>query len=477
MCGHCPARGRARKLRHMVEGHSSREGNREGNREAHREGTGAGMAMERFGARWMGLLAATLIALYLCWLMVQPFVEVLLWATVLVIIFYPVHVLILRRVGRPSAAALLSCLLVVVVILGPLTLITIAIANESVGAADALHAGVSKFLDPGSRVRQFADRWVDVSDFTGDQWKKALVEWAQERGGNLAGQTFAFLGKVLGAAFKIFLVIVAMYYLFRDAERVKAAAHDVLPLEWEQSHAIFERTREVINASIYGVLVIAAIQGTLGGLAFWFLGLSSPLMWGAVMFLLSMIPVIGSTIVWIPTAVYLLVTGHVFKGVFLVCWGVLVIAMMDNLLRPRLVGRRTRLHELIVFFSVLGGLTVFNALGLVIGPVVVAITLALLDVFRRAHRPAAVTVTVTEVAPTPLPLVSHHVHLSREENGRGGEREGDAQDDVEEPQDRRVERLDVEQVNHQRDEREDVRDQPRPLAEDRPGGHARQDNP
>ena len=98
----------------MVEGHTSREGNREG----HREGTGAGMAMVRFGARWMGLLAATLIALYLCWLMVQPFVEVLLWATVLVIIFYPVHVLILRRVGRPSAAALLSCLLVVVVILG-----------------------------------------------------------------------------------------------------------------------------------------------------------------------------------------------------------------------------------------------------------------------------------------------------------------------------------------------------------------------
>jgi predicted PurR-regulated permease PerM len=160
----------------------------------------------------------------------------------------------------------------VVVILGPLTLITIAIANESVGAADALHAGVSKFPRPRVARPPIRRRWVDVSDFTRRAVEEGLVEWAQERGGHLAGQTFAFSGKVLGAAFKIFLVIVAMYYLFRDAERVRPRPYDVLPLEWEQSHAIFERTREVINASIYGVLVIAAIQGTLGGLAFWFWG-------------------------------------------------------------------------------------------------------------------------------------------------------------------------------------------------------------
>ena len=424
-------------------------------------GGGGGSSLERFGARWIGLLAATVIALYLCWLMVLPFIEVLLWAAVLTIIFYPIHLRIRARVGSPSVAALLSCLFVAVVIIGPLTLITIAVANEAVGAADAFHAAVSKLLDPASRVRQFLDRWVDVSDFTGNQWKTAVVAWVQERGGNLAGQTFTFLGKVLGVAFKIFLTVVAMYYLFRDAERVRAAAHDVLPLEWEQSHAIFERTREVINASIYGVLVIAAIQGSLGGLAFWFLGLPSPLMWGAIMFLLSMIPVVGSTIVWVPTSIYLMATGPWFKGPFLVVWGVFAIGMMDNLLRPKLVGRRTRLHELIVFFSVLGGLQVFGVLGLVVGPVVVAITLARVDVFRQAQHPAG------PVEP---------VGVLRRENGQGDAPGPDAQRQVEPEEDRGVKRLDVEEVIDKAPEGDPVHDEPGPAAEQAAGAHARQDH-
>jgi predicted PurR-regulated permease PerM len=380
--------------------------------------------MRRFGARWIGLLAATLIALYLCWRMIEPFVEVMLWSTVLVIVFYPIHRRILDRIGRPSPAALLSCLFVGVVILGPLTLITIAIATEAVGAADTLHSSVVHVLEPGSRVRQFVDRWVDVSEFTGEQWRTSLVEWVQERGGTIAGQTAQIAGRVLRALVQIVLVVFTMYYLFRDGERVKRALHEVLPLEWEQSHAIFVRTHEVISASVYGVVVIAAIQGTLGGLTFWALRLPSPLMWGAVMVLLSIIPVVGSTIVWVPTAIYLILTGSWIRGIILVAVGTGVIAMVDNLLRPRLVGGRTRLHELLVFFSVLGGLQVFGILGIVVGPVVVAITLALLDVFRQVQRPAAITVAeptlieeqaaLRDVPPEPAPHESHPKEVQRD---------------------------------------------------------------
>jgi len=142
------------------------------------------------------------------------------------------------------------------------------------------------------------------------------------------------------------------------------------------------------------VLVISAIQGILGGIAFAFLGLPSPVMWGVVMFLFSMIPMAGAAIVWAPAAIYLFATGNIAKGVILVIWGGGVIGMIDNLLRPRLVGERTRLHELVVFFSVLGGLQVFGVLGLVVGPVVVAIGLSLLEVFKRlewgtSHSPAS----------------------------------------------------------------------------------------
>src|SRR4051794_5934150 len=346
-------------------------------------------ALPRFGARWIALLAATLIAIYLCWLMIAQFVEVLLWAAVLVVVFYPVHEYILRRVRSPNLAALLSCVLVAVTILGPLTLVTLAIVNQAPGAFDNVQAGIDKLLDPNNRVHQYVDRWIDLDEMKSGEWKKDLVKAVQSSGGSIAGQTLTVVGRVLLAVTKIVFVAFTMYYFFRDGERIRAALIDVLPLEHEQSEQIFSHTREVIAASVNGVVVIAAVQGTLGGIAFAILGIPSPLLWGAVMFITSMIPLGGSALVWAPAALYLLLDGHWIKALELVLWGALVIGMLDNVLRPKLVGNRTRLHELLVFFSVIGGLVVFGPLGLVVGPVVVAITLGLLDVFRQVQRPPA----------------------------------------------------------------------------------------
>jgi predicted PurR-regulated permease PerM len=182
---------------------------------------------------------------------------------------------------------------------------------------------------------------------------------------------------------EIFFVIFTMYYLFRDGNKIVSALPDVLPLERAQSEKIFARTREVISASVYGVLVIASIQGALGGLMFWILGLPSPLVWGVVMTLLSMIPMVGAFVIWVPAAIFLALSGCWVKAIILTAWGALVIGTVDNFLRPKLVGEKTKLHELFIFFSVLGGLKVFGILGIVLGPVVLAITLALLDVFRQ----------------------------------------------------------------------------------------------
>ncbi len=352
----------------------------------------AARALPRFGARWIALLAATLIAIYLCWLIVAQFVEVLLWAGVLVVVFYPVHEYIVRRVRSRNLAALLSCLLVAVTILGPLTLVTIAVVNQAPSAVDNVQAGIDKLLDPNNRVHQYVDRWIDLDEMKSGEWKKDLVKAVQSSGGSIAGQTLTVVGRVLVVATKIVIMVFTMYYFFRDGERIRAALIDVLPLEHEQSEQIFSHTREVIAASVNGVVVIAAVQGALGGIAFAILGIPSPLLWGAVMFITSMIPLGGSALVWGPAALFLLVNGHWIKALLLVLWGALVIGMLDNVLRPKLVGNRTRLHELLVFFSVIGGLTVFGPLGLVVGPVVVAITLGLLDVFRQVQRPPAVTI-------------------------------------------------------------------------------------
>ena len=350
------------------------------------------MRGRRIQARWIALLVATAIALYLCWLMLRPFVGVLTWAAVLVIVFYPVYERLLERTKRPAMSAVLACLLVVAMILAPITFLTVAVINELAGVTQNLQANVASLLDPNSPMTGPVLRWIgqyiDVEQLRSQQF---VLDHLKGMSGTIVGRTLGIVGGALGILIEIFFVIFTMYYLFRDGQRITRALPDVLPLEREQSERIFARTRDVISASVYGVLVVAAIQGALGGLAFWALGIPSAIVWAVVMTLLSMIPMAGAFIVWIPAAIFLAVTGHWIKAVLLTVWGALVIGTIDNFLRPKLVGGKAKLHELFIFFSVLGGLQVFGVVGVVLGPVVLAITIALLDVFRQVDHVAVET--------------------------------------------------------------------------------------
>ncbi|MCM3871100.1 MAG: AI-2E family transporter [Pyrinomonadaceae bacterium] len=347
------------------------------------------MAQPKSKVRWWMLLAVTAIALYLCWLMLQPFVAVLAWATVLVIVFYPIHQRLLKRLKKPSLSALLSCLLVILTILVPVVLVTIAVLNQLSGAMNSLQSLIVYLLDPSSpytgRVLGWASQYVDIEQLRSGQY---IFDRLKGVSGQVAGRTLGVIGGLIGAIVQMFFVIFTMYYLFRDGDKIFATVRDALPLEEAQATAIMARTRDVIGASVYGVLAIAVVQGALGGLAFWVLGVPSAIVWGVVMVFLSMIPMLGAFLVWVPAAAYLALTGHPLKALFMVLWGTLVIGMADNFLRPKLVGERTKLHELLIFFAVLGGLQVFGVLGIVLGPVVLAITLALVEVFRAADREA-----------------------------------------------------------------------------------------
>ena len=345
------------------------------------------MAVQYSTVRWWLLLFVTAISLYLCWRMIQPFLGVVAWATVLVIVFYPVHKRLSQRIKRPSLTALVSCVLVILIILVPVALITLAVVNELAGAVQSLQAAVNYVLDPNSRlagpVLNFLSRFVDINQLRSEEFLLARLKGVS---GQIAGQTLGFLGGLASFFIQMFFVVFTMYYFFKDGENISRTIRDSLPLEREQADGIISRTREVIDASVYGVLSIAIIQGILGGLAFWVLGLPSAIIWGVVMTFLSMVPMLGAFLVWVPGAIYLALTGHWAKAVMLAVWGTLVIGMVDNFLRPKLVGSRTRLHELLIFFAVLGGLNVFGVLGVVLGPVVVAITLALVDVYKAAGR-------------------------------------------------------------------------------------------
>ncbi len=346
----------------------------------------------RFPLRWIALLALLACAVYLCWQILQPFFPVLLWALVLAVVFAPVHRRICERIAKPAVAAALSTLLVIVTILGPVTFITVAVVNEARALAASLASHQGPWLDPQSPIAGPILRWlshyIDVDQLQSPDFvRERLQVWS----GTLAVGTLGIVGGVLATIVQMFLVIFTLFYLFRDGRTIRDAAFDLLPLDHAQMHGVIDRTQAVIAGSVYGVVMISAIQGALGFFIFWALGLPSALLWGVVMFFLSMIPSAGAFLVWAPAAVYLAVTGSWTKAFILVVWGILVVGSIDNVLSPRLVGKRTCMHELVIFFSVLGGIQLFGVLGVVLGPVVVAITLALIDIVRATNGAAEPT--------------------------------------------------------------------------------------
>jgi predicted PurR-regulated permease PerM len=343
-------------------------------------------------AGFVALVAVLLAALYVCWIMFQPFFNVLLWAGVLSVVFYPLHRRIRQRIGKPSLAAACSTLLVILLILLPVTFVTVAVVRELSGAAAAFQASDhswSRSMPPGAVwLLDKAGQYVDIDR---ESARKFVAGRMQTWGTALAASTLVVVGGAVGAVVQTLLVVFTLFYFFRDGDRIRHAAYEMVPLQRVQWQDIIARTQEVIAATVYGVLAISAIQGVLGTLIFWALGLPSPLLWGVVMFFLCMIPMAGAFLVWVPAAIYLALTGAYVKAGILVVWGVLVIGGIDNVLSPRLVGRRASLHELLIFFSVLGGLQVFGVLGLVLGPVVVAMTLALVEMVREAGHPPSET--------------------------------------------------------------------------------------
>ena len=341
-------------------------------------------------ARWIGVLAVTVIALYVCWLMVKPFLGVVAWAVVLVIVFYPVHRRLATRINRRGLRALLSCTLVVLVIVLPLIVLTSVVARELANVIPNLPSQTSELLNsPTSPIAGILD-WLRTNYGIDTVSTKAFViDHLKQSGDSLLGSSLNLAGNIVSGIVKAFFVLFTMYYLFKDGDKIVDKLPAAMPLEREQSEAIIARTQEVVSASVYGVVTIAAIQGLLGGIAFWVLGIPSPLLWAVLMAFICMIPLAGSFLVWAPLAIYLIVTGHWTKAIILIVWGALVISTVDNLLRPKLVGGQTRLHELLVFFAVLGGISVFGLLGIVLGPVVLAITLGLLRTFQIQPPPPA----------------------------------------------------------------------------------------
>jgi predicted PurR-regulated permease PerM len=218
------------------------------------------------------------------------------------------------------------------------------------------------------------------------EWAETSIDINEEASrafGAAAGGIRAFIGASIYTGLHLLLMLLVLFFLFRDHRPALHALRSLVPLSNKETDEVVKRVADTIHATIYGTLVMAVIQGTLGGLIFWFLGLPAPILWGAVMGLLAIVPYLGAFVIWAPAAAYLALQGDWGKATILTVWGAVVIALIDNILYPILVGGRLRMHTLPVFFAMFGGLYVFGSSGIVLGPVVLAITLALVDIWRR----------------------------------------------------------------------------------------------
>ncbi len=325
------------------------------------------------------LLTITIIVIVLCYRIVQPFLPALTWAMALAAIGQPLNRWISSRVSRPGIAAGISVLLVSLLLVGPLTFLSFQLVRQASIVAVQVEQ-VSERPEQWSRILERFPQAEPVAN-----WMSANLDVEEEALKRLSGLGWGAATALQGTVWVVaqfLIMLLVLYFFFRDESAVLQQARRMLPMSVAESEALFHRIDDTIHATVYGTLVVSAVQGTLGGLMFWWLGLPAPLLWGVVMALLSVVPYTGAFLVWMPAAIIMGLQGDWGKATILAAWGMLAIGLIDNLLYPIIVGNRLRLHTLVAFFSILGGLSVFGMSGLVLGPVVVAVMLGLIDIWR-----------------------------------------------------------------------------------------------
>jgi predicted PurR-regulated permease PerM len=342
---------------------------------------------DRAGTIVRMVLVAGILALALA--VFSPFVSPLLWAAVLCYALYPLYTRLVRATGgRRTLSALVMCLILTVGVIVPLAYLSVLIAEDVTETyrivVASLREGEQPLLEGWRRyplLAALAEAVQNLEGLTGTDLRTSIAENLTELGKALVGQVTRIVTHALYALVQLGMILLCAFYFFRDGSALIGWIRLHLPIAPERQELLGRRFDEVVKGAVYGNTVIALMEGVIGGLAFWLVGLPSPVLWGAVMTILAYLPLVGAGLIWIPAAGYLFWQGAYLKVIVLVVVGA-VMAVLDYLVRTIVVGSRSRLHTLLVFFAVLGGLQIFGLVGIVAGPLVVAVGITLVEIYR-----------------------------------------------------------------------------------------------
>jgi predicted PurR-regulated permease PerM len=332
----------------------------------------------------------TLLSFYLLYQILSPFLTSILWAILLAVIFYPLFQRLQRLLKKSEilCAMTMTVLLTFVIVL-PFGLLAVSLANEVVG----IYHWVEEMVKTG-RLQTYLDQikeipaleWIwgrlnqygDISQINPTDF---LLKNLQQVSTFLFNQTSKVIRGLSTFVIGFFFTLLSLYYLLKDGAHLFKKIRELIPLPSFERDLLIRRFKDMVYATIYGGILIAIIQGILGGIIFWILGISSPVLWGTAMALLSFIPIGGTALIWVPAAILQIIQGAFLKGILLLLLGIFGISMADNFLRPLFISARTKVHPLLLFFTVLGGIQVFGLIGLVLGPLIATLCLTLIEIY------------------------------------------------------------------------------------------------
>ena len=356
------------------------------------------------------LLLVVLISVAFLW-MIRTFLITILLAALFAGVAFPVYRYLTAKFGgREKAAALVTLLLLLALVVIPLMGVAGAVANEALRINETIRPRLEQLREPGA-----VDRWLQVLPGYSliAPYRDQIVARAGEVVGSFGGFVFNALSATTRATvlfiFHFVVMLYTMFFFLTDGPKLVRTILGYLPLADADKERMLDKFVSVTRATLKGTILIGLAQGVLGGLAFWVVGIEGAIFWGTVMTVLSIIPGVGGALVWVPAAIILAMTDSLWKGIGLALFCGLIIGSVDNLLRPILVGRDTRMHELMIFFSTLGGLFAFGAMGFILGPILAALFLTVWELFGVAFRgelqqqpPLLVTDAETSAGPSDI---------------------------------------------------------------------------
>lgn len=354
--------------------------------------------MDKRNSAQLVLLGLTAAVLYVCYLLLRPFTTPILLGCVIGIVFYPLHAYVKKFFHSAGGSAAVSTFLTLVLTMVPLAFLLVAISNELNDlyhdlAARSGGAGgmLAQFLRAIDKLAAWVSKVLPVPAVDVKAMLTARLEAVSasllRAGAGIAANLFSFISQAA-------IALVVVFFAFRDGERAVSGIMSALPFDQKRASELRTRIGSAITTNVYGGIIVGALQGSLAGLSFWALGMNSPVLWGVVTGVFSLVPIFGSAIVWVPASIVLLLTGHFVKAAILLGLGVGLIGTIDNIVRPLIIHKGLRLHPIFVFFSLLGGVQLFGVLGLFVGPVVLSVAAALVLMLREdlvASEPTKVT--------------------------------------------------------------------------------------